>query len=185
MYPKQVITVNFAIQSSAAHKVKKNRSITACPIFAVVLCILLCTALFSCRQLNVYEKNTSIAGHNWKSDVAAKGSFDIKDTAAFYNMYLVLRHTDAYQYENIWLNIGLQAPGDSMRYTRYNVQLANGAAGWEGTGMNDIWEIRKLLETSAGIFKKPGTWNFAVNQLMRDNPLPHIMSAGLRVEKQP
>jgi gliding motility-associated lipoprotein GldH len=142
------------------------------------------TVFFSCTQLNVYEKNTSITGHNWKSDFNSKGSFDINDTAAFYNMYVVLRHTDAYKYENIWLNIGLQAPGDSMRYTRYNVLLANGAAGWEGIGMNDIREIRKLLETSGGIFKKTGTWNFSVSQLMRDNPLEHIMSVGMRVEKK-
>jgi gliding motility-associated lipoprotein GldH len=147
------------------------------------LCALLCTGFYSCRQLDVYEKNTTIAGHNWKSDFAAKGSFDITDTTSFYNLYVVLRHTDAYRYENIWLSIGLQAPGDSMRYTRYNVQLAKGAEGWEGTGMNDIWEIRKLLQTSGSLFKKTGTWNFSISQLMRDNPLPHIMSAGLRVEK--
>jgi gliding motility-associated lipoprotein GldH len=164
--------------------VKKKCSIYGRLGFYTAVSILLSILFFSCKELNVYEKNMAIAGHNWKSDVSARGSFDIKDTAAFYNMYVVLRHTDAYKYENIWLNIGLQAPGDSMRYTRYNVQLANGASGWEGTGMNDIWEIRKLLETSRGIFKKPGTWNFSVSQLMRDNPLPHMMSAGLRLEKQ-
>jgi gliding motility-associated lipoprotein GldH len=152
-------------------------------MFYAGLCPLLCALFLSCTQINVVEKNTNIPGHNWKSAFAATGSFDIKDTATIYNMYVVLRHTDAYQYENIWVNIGLQAPGDSMRYTRYNIQLAKGATGWEGKGMDDIWEVRKLVETNGQAFKKKGIWHFAINQLMRDNPLPHILSAGLRVEK--
>jgi gliding motility-associated lipoprotein GldH len=152
-------------------------------IFNAALCALYCAVFSSCTQVDVFEKNTNIPGYNWKSDFTAGGSFDIKDTAVFYNMFVVLRHTDAYKYENIWLNIGLQAPGDSMRYTRYNVQLATGATGWEGKGMDDIWEIRKRVETNSQAFKKMGTWKFSINQLMRDNPLPHVMSAGLRVEK--
>jgi gliding motility-associated lipoprotein GldH len=163
--------------------VKNRSSIIARLIFNAGLCTLACAALFSCTQVDVFEKNTNIPGHNWKSDFTAGGSFDIKDTTVIYNMYVVLRHTDAYKYENIWLNVGLQAPGDSMRFTRYNVQLAKGASGWEGKGMDDIWEIRKILETSGPAFRKKGTWNFSINQLMRDNPLPYIMSAGLRVEK--
>lgn len=147
--------------------------------------LILSGCLFSCQPIAVYEKNTSISNQAWKSSVAATGSFDIKDTNALYKTYLVLRHTDAYQYENIWLNIGLQAPGDSMRFTRYNLSLVNGSTGWEGTGMNDIWEVRKWLQMGDGRFKKAGTWNFAIHHLMRIDPLPAILSAGLRVEKQP
>ncbi len=105
------------------------------------------------------------------------------DTAAAYKTYLVLRHTDQYRYENVWLNIGWQAPGDSMRFTRYNIQLTNGGLNWEGTGMNDLWEIRKLLQTEDRPFRKSGTWKFAVQQIMRDNPLKHVITAGIRVEK--
>lgn len=143
------------------------------------------TCLFSCQPVAVYEKNTPIPNQAWKSSVAATGSFDIKDTTALYRTHLVLRHTDAYQYENIWLNIGLQAPGDSMRFVRYNLSLVNGNTGWEGTGMNDIWEVRKWLQIGDGRFKKAGTWNFAIYHLMRNDPLPAVLSAGLRVEKQP
>jgi gliding motility-associated lipoprotein GldH len=165
--------------------VKKRGFFSARGIVVACLCILTGTILHACTQLAVFEKNTSIPNYTWKSDFAATGSFEIKDTAAFYNLYIVLRHTDSYKYENIWLNIGLQAPGDSMRYNRYNVQLAKDASGWDGTGMNDIWELRKLLGTNREIFKKPGTWHFSITQLMRDNPLPNVMSAGLRIEKQP
>src|SRR6218665_3352043 len=102
--------------------------------------------LFSCTQMEVYEKNSPIPNYEWRSDFAATGSFDITDTLSAYNIYIVLRHTDAYNYNNIWLNVGLQAPGDdSLRYQKVDLPLGSDASGWEGTGMNDIWELRKPL----------------------------------------
>lgn len=147
---------------------------------ASAVCMFIC----SCTQIEVFEKNTVIPGYKWQHDFSAKGDFLISDTVSAYNIYLVLRHTDAYQYNNIWLNIGLQPPGDSMRNQRVNLQLGDDANGWEGTGMNDIWELRKLLNGEARRFKQPGKYSFNISQVMRDNPLLHIMSVGLRVEKK-
>lgn len=141
--------------------------------------------MMSCRQIDVYEKNASIPNYEWQSSYAAIGSFTIEDTAAFYNVSIVLRHTDAYAYNNIWLNVGLQSPGDSMYFQKIDLLLGSDASGWEGSGMNDIWEARKLLNGQARRFKKSGTYHFEILQLMRDEPLKHIMSAGLRVEKMP
>lgn len=140
--------------------------------------------LVSCRQVDVFEKDTVIPGYSWKSDYKVSGSFNITDTLSAYSIYLVLRHTDAYKYNNIWLNIGLQPPGDSLITQKVNLQLGDDANGWEGTGMNDIWELRKLLNGQPRRFKKPGNYNFSISQIMRDNPLENIMSAGMRIEKK-
>jgi gliding motility-associated lipoprotein GldH len=134
----------------------------------------------------MFEKNTAIPQYEWKSNYTAKGSFTITDTISSYNIYLVLRHTDAYQYNNIWLNIGLQFPGDTIINQKTDIQLGTDAGGWEGTGMNDIWEIRKLLNVDPlhRRFTRTGTYNFSINHVMRDEPLRNIMSVGLRIEKQ-
>ena len=136
----------------------------------------------SCRQIDVYEKNTPIPGYEWKQDFAAEGTFIIADTLASYNLMLVLRHADAYAYNNIWLNVGLQSPGDSMYFQKIDLSLGNDATGWEGVGMNDIWEIRKLLNGQPRRFKKKGEYHFQIRHIMRDDPLKKVMSAGLRVE---
>jgi gliding motility-associated lipoprotein GldH len=125
-----------------------------------------------------------IPKYQWQQSFSATGDFIITDSLAAYNIYLVLRHTDAYQYDNIWLNIGLQPPGDSMRVQKVNIVLGTDANGWEGTGMNDIWEQRKLLNGGPGRFKKGGKYRFSISQIMRDNPLLNIMSVGLRIEKK-
>ena len=137
----------------------------------------------SCKQVDVYEKNTPIPHFKWQQNFPATGTFEIKDTLSSYNIYIVLRHMDAYKYNNIWLNVGLQAPGDTMFFQNLNLTLANDATGWEGTGMNDIWEVRKLVNGQPRRFVKNGEYKFSITHIMRDNPLPAVMSAGLRVEK--
>ena len=144
-------------------------------------CLLL---LASCKPIAVYEKNTVIPKYEWDYNFAATGSFVINDTLAAYNIYLVIRHTDAYRYNNIWLNIGLQPPGDTMNFQKTDLQLGTDDNGWEGTGMNDIWEVRKSLNDKPSRFIKPGTYNFKISHIMRENPLLYIMSAGIRVEKK-
>ena len=148
------------------------------PVFMVV-CL-----LSACKEIDVFEKNTPIPNMHWQNNFNALGSFKITDTTSFYNIFIVLRHTDKYVYNNIWLNIGLQAPEDSaIQYQKINISLGTDANGWEGVGMNDIWEIRKLISGRPKKFIKPGYYTFNITQLMRDNPLEYIMSVGLRVEK--
>ena len=150
-------------------------------LFLFIMPIMLC--ILSCTQINIFEKNTPIPNYKWQCNFAATGTFNIADTISPYNLYIVLRHTDAYQYNNIWLNVGLQSPGDTMFSQKINLILGSDATGWDGSGMNDIWEVRKLLTTQPRRFKKNGQYQFSISQSMRDNPLPNVMSAGLRLEK--
>ena len=138
----------------------------------------------SCKQkVGVFEKNTSIVSFSWEKNFAATGTFTITDTLSSYNIYLVLRHTDAYPYNNIWLKVGLKSPGDSMYFQKVNLTLGHDASGWEGSGMNDIWETRKLLNGEPRRFIKKGEYTFMISHIMREDPLKEIMSAGFRVEK--
>jgi len=134
----------------------------------------------SCKQVSVYEKNIPVPHYKWQHNYAAEGSFNITDTTLSYNIYVVLRHTDAYKYNNIWLSIGLKEPGDSMHFQSKDLSLGNDADGWEGSGMNDIWEVRKLIYVHR--FRKKGEYRFVINQIMRDDPLEYVMSAGIRVQ---
>lgn len=141
--------------------------------------ITLCT-FSACHHTDLFEKNTVIQNLKWKADYYATGSFEITDTTHSYKVFIVLRHTDAYKYNNIWLNVGLQLPGDTMNFQKINVSLGNDAQGWLGTGMNDIREMREKIAT---LNLKKGQYKFSIAQIMRDNPLENVMSAGLRIEK--
>ena len=151
--------------------------------FIIFLLIIAGSCLLSCTQVDVFEKNVAIPKSEWRYDYQPAFQFTINDTGSLYNLYIVLRHTDSYRYNNIWLNVGTQSPGDSVRYQRFDLQLGTDANGWEGTGMGDIWELRKTITNGPFKFNRPGNYNFTVAQVMRENPLAGVMNVGVRVEK--
>jgi gliding motility-associated lipoprotein GldH len=139
--------------------------------------------LTACATIDVFEKNAPIPKHQWQYSMQPAFDFTIADTAAYYNVYIILRHTDAYRYNNIWVNIGSKFPGATMQYRRLDITLGSDAAGWEGSGVGDIWEVRKSITKGPVKFNTTGNYTFSVAQTMRENPLPEIISVGVRVEK--
>jgi gliding motility-associated lipoprotein GldH len=138
----------------------------------------------SCIRVNLFEKQATIPSQQWYYTDVPRFTFHISDTTSLYNVYIILRHTDLYNYNNIWLRIGSDTPGDSiMHYQKINLQLANDSRGWSGTGMDDIFEVRKNISAGPLSFKKLGDYTFSVAQIMRENPLKYILNIGVRVEK--
>ena len=152
-------------------------------VSSLLLCMV-CISFTACNKLDIFEKNISIPNYQWAYSQQPQIDFTISDTAAFYKVFVVLRHTDAYRYNNIWVNIGTRFPGSSsFKYQRFDLKLGNDASGWEGTGMDDIWEVRKLITAGPVKFMQSGSYSFIISQAMRENPLPNIMSVGVRVER--
>jgi gliding motility-associated lipoprotein GldH len=137
----------------------------------------------SCTQANLFEKNVSLPGGRWPQEVKPKVTFEITDTASSYNVFFVIRHTEAYGYNNIYVRIGSSASGDTAMVTKvFDLPLASQNK-WLASGMDDIYEHRVLLYSQPVRFRKTGTYTFTLEQLMRENPLEHVMNVGLRVEK--
>jgi gliding motility-associated lipoprotein GldH len=153
--------------------------------FSVIFLVLLVVS--SCTTIDLYEKSVSIPGHAWKYSYKPSFTFTIKDTAPPYQLFLVLRHTDRYSFNNIYLNLYAKQPGsDSSQVVRYDLKLGSNEEGWLASGMDDIYEHRIAL-TPAGqefYFRKPGDYTFVLEQIMREDPLNHVLNVGLRVEKK-
>jgi gliding motility-associated lipoprotein GldH len=123
----------------------------------------------------------AIPNHEWNSGFKPELSLEVKDTASTYNMYVVLRHTDAYRYNNIWMNIYTQLPGGTTNKQRFDLRLATDDKGWLGTGMDDIYEHRILIAPVK--FPQVGVYRFRFENIMRDDPLEYVMNVGIRIEK--
>ena len=150
----------------------------------VLFIALLVATSSSCGKIDLYEKQVQIPAQKWFYNDVPEFTFQIEDTSALYNIYVVLRHTDLYSFNNVWLRIGSQAPADSMSYQNLNIRLATGSS-WKGTGMDDIYEIREMISPGPVSFNKIGDYHFNIAQIMRENPLRYIMNVGLRIEKVP
>lgn len=140
-------------------------------------------AFASCIKVDLYEKQSAIPRQQWYYDNVPQFTFHIDDTTSLYNVFVILRHTDLYEYNNIWLRMGLKTPSDSFNYQNVNVVLASDSKGWAGTGMDDIYEVRKSISAAPFSFKKAGDYTFSIKQIMRENPLLHVLNVGIRIEK--
>jgi len=149
-------------------------------ILVIIACGLQLTA---CNSIGVFEKNTAFKKQEWAGNNKPSFSFTIKDTLAAYNIYLVLRHTDAYSFNNIWMKVTRKGP-DTSYTQQVDLRLATNAQGWLGTGMDDIWEHRIPIIQGGTRFRKSGDYEFTLEQVMRQDPLQHILNAGIRIEKQ-
>ncbi len=138
---------------------------------------------FSCGKMGAYERSVVIPDHKWKNSFVPEYTFEITDTAALYRSFIILRHTHAYSYRNIWLELSTRIPGDStFRSDNFELNLQQPDGRWVGTGFSDILEVRYPLFSDLR-FKKPGNYTIRIKQIMRDEPLEHVMNAGIRVEK--
>lgn len=144
----------------------------------------ICFALLlsGCGTLDVFEKMTAFPEHQWKNNSKPSFIFSIEDTTASYHIFVILRHEDAYHYNNIWLNITTQAPEDTAKTQLVNIILAGNTKGWLGTGMDDVFDHRARITRSPVKLKK-GNYTFTIQHQMREEPLQFVLNAGIRVEK--
>ena len=143
---------------------------------------ILSALLFTCcNTIDVYEKTAAIPLHKWSSSNRLSFSFIATDTSAYYNIYLVLRHSESYHFNNIWINFTSLIPEKKPETQRLNLLLANGN-GWLGSAMDDIIEQRVLLFSHPVRLPK-GNYTFSLQQVMREDPLQNVLNAGVRVEK--
>ncbi len=136
--------------------------------------------LTACSSIDIYEKTNVFPQHAWNGNQLQLFNFAITDTSVLYNLYVVIRHEDAYRYNNIWLQVKVRDPDSSYTFKR-EFALADNTH-WLGTGMDDIIEHRMIFN-QAPIRLKKGNYSFTLQQIMREDPLQHLLNAGIRVEK--
>ncbi|MCB0699352.1 MAG: gliding motility lipoprotein GldH [Chitinophagaceae bacterium] len=141
----------------------------------------------SCIKSPYYQKEYTIPNYKWDYNNPSSFKFEISDTNALYNLYFLVRHTEAYPYSNIWLMIYTKKPGDTtFTPSRIEVPLAEPTGKWLGRGMGEIWEQRMPIshDGDTAMLRKEGTWEIKFAQDMRMNPLPEVLQVGLRIEKK-
>lgn len=146
--------------------------------------ILFLIFIYSCSlTTDVFEKNVAIPRQEWNSNFKPEIDIKIKDTAVLYNIYMVVRHSDAYNYNNIWIRASVEQPGNTTKKSQqYDLPLASNEKGWFGSAMDDIYETRVLIQPQTR-FSKAGDYHFTLEQVMREDPLKHVLNIGIRIEK--
>ena len=131
----------------------------------------------------MFERNVPIPDHKWEGDFQPVIDFDLSDTTSTYKVYIVLRHNNKFSYNNLWVKAKVKEPGSQeWKSQQYDLLLATNDKGWLGSGMDDIFEHRILIQPQTR-FVKPGKYEYSIQQIMREDPLPNVLNVGLRIEK--
>ena len=124
--------------------------------------------------------------NQWGYDFKPVYHFNIDDTAAGYQLSFLIRHTEAYPFNNIWVMLDTKGPGDTtFRPMRVEVPLAAASGQWLGRGMGELWEQRVAINSvgNPAFFQRKGEYTIRMSHEMRRNPLPEILQVGLRIDK--
>ena len=143
-------------------------------------------ALAGCGISPQYQDHVTIPHNQWDYSFQPTFKFNISDTSARYHMFFILRHTDAYPYNNLWVNMGTKGPGDStFRDMRLDLSLTTPAGQWKGRNLGDIYEHRTEINSvnTPVSFVRPGEYTIRLSQIMRMDHLPELLQVGIRLEK--
>lgn len=147
----------------------------------LIVFIAIIVGWISCKPIGIYEKMAIIPQHEWSSQFKPDFTFSIKDTSVRYNIFVVVRHTDSYHYNNIWLNFSSIAPADTVVTQKINLKLGDNKQ-WLGSSMDDVIEHRILVNKDP-VSLKQGNYIFILQNAMREDPLENILNVGIRIER--
>jgi gliding motility-associated lipoprotein GldH len=140
--------------------------------------------VFGCDRRQVYEEKVDFDQRIWPKQEAVKFDFPIRDTVQAYNIYYTIRYTNKYPYQNLYLQYYLEdSTGKVLNKELDNIVLFNPVTGIPtGNGLGDILTVQKKFIDHYR-FPGPGQYGLSVEQFMRLDTLPEVLTIGIRVEK--
>lgn len=154
----------------------------------VLLSLLWALSLASCDENRVYDTYESVP-NQWHKDSII--SFKIKppDSINPYNLYVNLRNTNDYKYNNLFLIVEMVFPHGKTIKDTLEYKMAEPSGKLLGTGTGDIKE-NKLWYKEKVVFNESGNYFVNIQHAMRESGkvngvlnLEGVTDIGFRIEK--
>jgi len=150
--------------------------------FLLLIFLLSILSLVSCDKNRVFETNIEMPSYIWNKDSVLIFHVDIIDTISSNNMYLNVRNTSQYAYQNLFVFLQTTSPAGLSLKDTLECYLADDRGKWLGDGWGDIYDNRFLYKRNVR-FPVSGIYTFKLVQGMRANELKYITDVGIRIEK--
>ncbi len=148
-----------------------------CCFFLIISIVLSCN-----DEQRVFEKNIDFDEQSWVVSNIPAFEFEILETTRTYDLFYNVRNSISYPYHNLYVKYSLEDTlGNVISSKLQNMDLFDPVTGKPyGEGLGDIFDHR-ILALDKHQFDRPGVYRFKVQQYMRQDTLPMILSVGLRV----
>lgn len=150
-------------------------------MFKVFVFLGVLISLQSCVDNAIVDNFFTIPNQHWTYAQPIKTAVGITNPEKGYNIYINLRHTDAYKYANIWFKVSIISPDKKKETKRVEFNLASPDGAWLGTTAGNLFTCQLPYKQNFK-FTQKGKYLIIVEQNMRDNPLDGVNDLGLRVE---
>lgn len=137
--------------------------------------------LLSCGPDYIYERSFEINNKEWAYEDTLNFEVEISDTLSIYNLYLDIEHTTDYAMQNIYILIYTKFPTGERINERVAIDFADKTGQWYGKCDKTKCNLRVNIQKGA-FFNTPGKHLFTIEQFMRIDPLPGIISIAFRIE---
>ncbi|NQZ75409.1 MAG: gliding motility lipoprotein GldH [Ekhidna sp.] len=139
--------------------------------------------LLACDSTRVYEDFNDMEEAFWHLDSVQRFDFKIVDADTKYNVKATFRNASSYPFYNLYFQYTLSDSLDIVLAQELKqVDLFDPKTGEPfGSGLGDLFDHSFILEENFS-FDSPGTYSLSLEQYMRRDTLPFILSVGARVE---
>lgn len=144
-------------------------------IIVIIVCLGGCTS-----KHTSYSDFTKIADYGWDKKAPAIITPTYPDRIAEYDLYLTLRHSSEYKYQNLWLFIDYYNMNDSLvERDTVEFRLANEFGKWYSDGFGSQYQYEQRVKEH---LKSDFAHHIVVWQGMRNDTLSGIEDIGIRLE---
>ncbi|AUS05262.1 gliding motility lipoprotein GldH [Pseudotamlana carrageenivorans] len=156
-----------------------------------VLLLLVCVffSLSSCDSKYYFDVYKSVP-KKWHKDSVVSFKIDPPDSINPYNLFINLRNTSAYKYNNLFLIVEMVFPHGKTVKDTLEYKMAEPSGKFLGTGFGDIKE-NKLWYKEQVVFNESGKYKVNIQQAMRENgkvngveELEGITDVGFSIEQK-
>lgn len=156
--------------------------------FSIIL--LLAIAFTSCDDAYVMSETYDFESAKWQLDQPVKFSFHPPDTVNDYNLFINLRNSEKYAFNNIYLISQIKFPEGKTVVDTLEYLMANPQGRFLGSGSRDVFENKLWLKEGVR-FRESGNYELILSHATRKNgevngvtELEGILDVGYSIEKQ-
>ena len=151
------------------------------------LFILVSILFISCDEKRVFDEYKSV-GNAWHKDSIVTFNLPELDSTKRYNLFVNLRATNAYKFNNLFLIVALEMPNGFTKVDTLEYQMADPDGTLLGDGFSDIKESKLFYKENVRFRSK---YKISIKQAVRENgkvpgvkALDGITEVGLKKKKK-
>lgn len=139
--------------------------------------------LVACDSTKVYEEFSDFEDAFWHQDSVITFQFEIENANQPYNLIAHFRNSQSYPFYNMYYNYTLRNDGgEVLSEKQMEIELFDAKTGEpKGSGIGDLFDNSQLVLDNY-TFPESGSYSVDLQQYMRRDTLPYVLSVGWRVE---